>query len=170
MKDTHGARQKIRKDAALRLMENSGVPMAGFRNQLDFLMNKYGSEQGMLKALKESRRQIIYQHPDKGQLGIPMMPSGMMLSAAESIFGEDVDNMTTERMKDLTYYDKGFFYNDNPQQTSIQQIQMVESIDELIKTIKSDLAERLRANKVTKVEVTNAGAINEPTGAKKLGK
>ncbi len=180
MQNTHGARMILRKNAAVKLMENSGVPMAKFQSDLDWYMSKYGNEKGMLKALDIARRSVIYRHPDKGAASLPYLPGfGGKLGVAEAMGRVDPATMPIEDIKNLTYYTQGMFWADQESGISRQQVEMIKSIDALREQIKEDRAE-MRAQreaernaertKVTNVKVTNVGAINEPTAAKKLGK
>ncbi len=182
MQNKHGARMILRKNAAQRLMENSGVPMSEFKGDIAWYMGKYGNEEGILKALDVARRDLIYRHPDKGQRSEAYYPGFLGLEqtvrSAELMGKIDPANMSIEDIEKLTYYTKGFFYSDQQAGVSVQQIEMIKAIDALREQIKEDRAEmraererdRVEATKVTKVQVTNVGAINEPTAAKKLGK
>ena len=165
MANTAGARQKMRRDAAIRMMENAGVPMAKFRGKLDFYMDKYGDDEGMLRAARIAKRSVIFKHPEFGRGERRLsMSNGLHMPIAEEIFG-NVEKWDDESIKNLKYHRKGWLYNYDEHGISEQQLNQLAAIKELTDAIKEDRLRKIEG----KVEVTNAGALNESTGAARLG-
>ncbi len=165
MADTEGAKQKLRKDAAIRMMENSGVPMAQFRANIDYYTNQYGEDEGMLRAAAAAKRKVIFRHPELGRYERRLSSgAGIQMPLAEEVFG-DVENWSDEDIRNIKYKKAGWLYNYDERGMSDQQLKQLDAINELTASIKGGGLQKIEG----KVEITNAGALNESTGAAGLG-
>ena len=164
MANVSGATQKLRKDELIKMLENVGVPMANLRTSLSYYGGSLGEDEGVIAEALKARHQVITDNPALGNFQKIITESGMPLKLAE-MGGMDVSGMSIEEMKKLRYKRAGLFYDYGERGITDQQIEQVKAIDRLIETIDSGGLRKIEG----KVEVTNAGSINQSTGAKRLG-
>lgn len=174
MSRTTGADQKMKRDAFTRIMQNSGVPMSELWSDIEYYTNQYGKDEGMQRVIKKARRRLILDHPNQGVDGVVTMSNGQRSFMWEKMVWDEeegrykqrkLEELSVDELGGLFYQRRGLFKDYDTRRISDEQLESIKSLDRLSAAIENGGFQKIEG----KVEITNAGALNESTGAAGLG-